>query len=258
MEWERRWHPESVPELLQHLHELRQVHFWRGSADASWPLDSTVVRRIRNHRHRRLSAPSERRIGHEEQTLLRRARHQGYDLHRGVRLSDLELLVLLRHHGAATRLIDFSRSASVALWFACCSHPGVGGELIGVSADHVWGSSEGEPLELETEADAYEDLMAEVAASGGLWQWQPTDVSSRVAAQHSQLLFSGFVDEPHGSVALPSHSEAVVAIDIPAGLKPAILRFLKNALDIRHLSMFPDLQGFSESYATDRSDDDRW
>ena len=34
-------------------------------------------------------------------------------------LSDLELLAELQHFGAATCLIDFSRSALVALWFAC-------------------------------------------------------------------------------------------------------------------------------------------
>ena len=37
----------------------------------------------------------------------------------GRQLSDLEILAELQHFGAATCLIDFSRSALVALWFAC-------------------------------------------------------------------------------------------------------------------------------------------
>ena len=43
----------------------------------------------------------------------------GHDQKNGQQLSDLEILAELQHFGAATCLIDFSRSALVALWFAC-------------------------------------------------------------------------------------------------------------------------------------------
>ena len=41
----------------------------------------------------------------------------------GQRLPDLDLLAEFQHFGAATCLIDFSRNAQVALWFACQQSP---------------------------------------------------------------------------------------------------------------------------------------
>lgn len=259
MEWGRRSRADDARSLLATLDELPRVHFWRGSADGSWPLDPTIVRRIRRHSVASLREPSEGRIVSSELRLLERARHQGYGVRDGVRLTDLELLALLRHHGAATRLVDFSRSAPVALWFACCAEPDRDGQLVGINTEYVWGGAEGAPLELESESDSYEEVMAEVAKSGGLWQWQPTDVTPRVAAQHSQLLFSGFVNAPHGSLLLPNdRDDAVAVIDIPSDLKAAILLSLKKIFDIRHVSMFPDIYGFSETFSAAADDDERW
>ena len=44
--------------------------------------------------------------------------------------SPLELLALLQHHGVPTRLLDVTENALVALYFACCSNPGIDGEVI--------------------------------------------------------------------------------------------------------------------------------
>ena len=51
--------------------------------------------------------------------LIMKARALGHDQKNGQQLSDLEILAELQHFDAATCLIDFSRSALVALWFAC-------------------------------------------------------------------------------------------------------------------------------------------
>ena len=53
------------------------------------------------------------------QALIDKARLLGHDQKDGHRLSDLELLAELQHFGAATCLIDFTRNAQIALWFAC-------------------------------------------------------------------------------------------------------------------------------------------
>jgi hypothetical protein len=62
-----------------------------------------------------------------EKALIERARAAGL----GSGLGELELLARLRHHGAATRLLDCSRNAFVALWFACRWEPDQDGVLIG-------------------------------------------------------------------------------------------------------------------------------
>ena len=58
------------------------------------------------------------------QELIDKARGLGHDQRDGRQLTDLELLAELQHFGAATCLIDFSRNALVALWFACQTSSG--------------------------------------------------------------------------------------------------------------------------------------
>ena len=53
------------------------------------------------------------------QELIDKACLLGHDHKDGRYLSDLELLAELQHFGAATCLIDFTRSAQIALWSAC-------------------------------------------------------------------------------------------------------------------------------------------
>ena len=53
------------------------------------------------------------------QELIDKARLLGHDQLSGDQLSDLALLAELQHFRAATCLIDFTRNALVALWFAC-------------------------------------------------------------------------------------------------------------------------------------------
>ena len=56
-------------------------------------------------------------IAKQERLMLRQAREVGAD--NAQHLGDWEILARLRHHGAATRLIDFTTDPLVALWFLC-------------------------------------------------------------------------------------------------------------------------------------------
>ena len=51
--------------------------------------------------------------------MIRKCKLKNYDKREGKQLEELELLADLRHHGSANCLIDFTRSALSALWFAC-------------------------------------------------------------------------------------------------------------------------------------------
>lgn len=116
--------PESLSEfalLLEYIFESGENMLgWRGQSDLDWGLDSSAVRR-----HKELlpafdppgTSPEVQTLDYEE-TLLEEARNLGHGSRDGRRLSDLELLSVLQHHGAATRLLDFTRNAFIALWFA--------------------------------------------------------------------------------------------------------------------------------------------
>jgi len=86
-----------------------QPLWFRGQASAKWPLLPKAYRRkgtdhFERERHRdfKLSAP----------TLLNGV--PGYR----TPASALEWMCLMQHHGLSTRLIDWTETATIALWFA--------------------------------------------------------------------------------------------------------------------------------------------
>jgi FRG domain len=91
---------------------------WRGQADVDWPLHSGAYRRIKAQSREWLpgarDTPDEELMVEYETRLLQQARLAGHGYAGGRSLSDLELMGLLQHHGAATRLLDFTENAFIA------------------------------------------------------------------------------------------------------------------------------------------------
>lgn len=88
---------------------------YHGVANLIWSLDTALFRRV--SRYRRLSV-GEAEVAREERVLLDGARRLQFDRRDGFEMSDLELLAVLQHQGAATRLLDVSFNAMISLWFA--------------------------------------------------------------------------------------------------------------------------------------------
>jgi hypothetical protein len=95
--------------------EARYV--WRGQSDLDWDLSPGLVRRLQNYSSANGSVTETQLLGHERQ-LLASARAAGYGRTSGRIIGDVELLAVLQHHGAATRLLDVSSDPMVAMWFA--------------------------------------------------------------------------------------------------------------------------------------------
>lgn len=210
------------------------TRMWRGQGDVDWPVHSGLYRRLGN--------PTEFEMREAEKYLLNAATHRGFRTQEGKELSDIELLAKLQHHGAATRLLDTSRSVLVALWFAAVSQPNKTGVLIGIHTDHLIGS-EGKPLDMP-----YQDLVEQMTSKDYPYTWEPPPVSRRIAAQHSQFLLSSVSDDPRGSIHLPSDDGATLAVAITPSLKAALTKNLAETFDIRRLTLFPDLDGFCTAH----------
>lgn len=223
-----------------HAAERRNVYMWRGQGNIDWPIHSAAYRRLMKQSK---GVVTERDMRYYEKNLLKAAAHQGYDFEYGKKLSDLELLAKLQHHGAATRLMDFSRNLLVALWFACNSEKEKVGLLLGIHTDHLGG------YEGELELGSYDEVLGDDSLIPYNYpqSWQPPVVSKRIAAQGAQFLYSAVSNDPAGSLAFEKNSEAYIAIGLEPAFKNKMLILLKNMFDIRHLTLFPDIDGFSFS-----------
>jgi len=142
----------------------------------------------------------------------------------------------------------------VGLWFASSQYPDVAGLLLGIHTDYV-GGGEGTPLD-----DDYEQVMRRLDKLKYPLTWEPSAVSPRVAAQHSSFVFGTVESRPYGTLALPTeHSDGVVAIGVDSALKKDALTFLARTLDVRGMSMFPDLDGFGAAFGVLSAEDPfRW
>jgi len=195
-----------------------------------------------------------------ERELLLNAQHQGYDYDNGRKLSDLELLAKLQHHGAATRLVDFSRNMLVALWFACNSERNKTGLLLGIH----WGGISG--FEGRPETRNYDAIFGrgdpkqsdEVMNSPKLWH-SPV-VSKRIAAQSAQFLYSTVINEDAGSLVFVKNAKFLKLIAITPELKERVLVLLENVFDIRQFTLFPDIDGFcyANSVSFESHSNERW
>ena len=247
--------PSSFDELVPLLQETFDglpniVRMWRGQSDISWPIHSSAYRRLALTEKK----PTENDLIFYEKALLKQATHRGYRNPEGRHLSDLDLLARLQHHGAATRLVDATRSALVGLFFCARENPGKVGALLGIHT-HFLGGYEGEPRE-----DTYDEVMRELGNYSHPQTWEPPGVSSRVAAQHSQFLYSAISRAEKGSLAIPTQPHAFLAIAISPTLKTEALRVLSDVFDIRLVTLFPDLDGFgmANSVSFERRSNYRW
>lgn len=109
---------QSPEELIRVLNELPNNYIYRGHADADWRLESSLERAI--GRERWTGANAQR---FEEFSLRKfRPKFHLYDQANTAPKTKLEWLALMQHHGVPTRLLDFTESPYVALYFALESY----------------------------------------------------------------------------------------------------------------------------------------
>ena len=188
---------------------------------------------------------------HEE--LILKCKRNRFDVRNGTQLDELELLADLQHHRAATCLIDFTRNALVALWFACEDSTKDGKVFIVDTADpmqflevapkDIGGNAIAEILNFETRqgakdmGDASEKVDVEEGAGSRpkFWRWAPSSLNERIPAQHSLFIFG-----PISSGGL--RTEEII---VDADSKSQIREELSDVHNINEETLFPDFVGFA-------------
>jgi hypothetical protein len=201
----------DMTRVLRELHDslvVQKRNFaWRGVVDASWPLHSSLYRRVLWTRdgladasgQERPPAPDERDLARQERELL--ARVHRWELHwsSSGRLPILAQLATLQHFGAPTRLVDVSLNPYIALWFAV--------EQKFVNGSEAYSDVDGRLYAIDitrrliNESDARrsweDDLhrpwkgLPTEEWSSSTWAWRPAAFEARIASQHGAFVFGG-------------------------------------------------------------------
>ncbi|MDD9974803.1 MAG: tetratricopeptide repeat protein [Candidatus Poribacteria bacterium] len=183
------------------------------------------------------------------QELIDKARLLGHDQLGGEQLSDLPLLAELQHFRAATCLIDFTRNALVALWFACeqistteseDKVEGTDGKVYAVRID--------DPARFRTitsdllEKDINDFFVEDENGRYPLYQWQPKLQNNRIIAQQSVFIFGG------------AKIEAADECIISRGAKGDLLKALDKLAGLTEATIYPDSDGFARLHVQNNPD----
>ena len=127
----------SVGDFLKVIDSLNRTHvtyFFRGQSDFDWKIESSIYRKNKELNSSYLRASGEKKEPPKYLTLeFTRRIHQNFtdsypsfpEVHllRNYFLNDIDLMMVSQHYGLPTRLIDWSLSPLVALYFAVEEFP---------------------------------------------------------------------------------------------------------------------------------------
>ena len=205
---------------------------YRGMANATWEVESSAYRRIRQSHE----TPPPSVLQTYIKQLLESARRRGFQERQGKSYGDLELLADLQHHGAATCLIDFTTNTLIALWFACQDEARqTAGKVVAMATD--------DPDRFSiVGSDSMEKKINTFLDKGNLWRWEPSHLSTRIVAQQSVFVFgTGTIDAIHYE-----------SIQIDRDSKETIREVLQERFGITEQHLFSDFPGFALSHGHDK------
>ena len=216
------------------------VYAFRGQGNSKWPLHSGATRRLINEHGKEIVHDPDFHqsyIEYHRIELLEPARMKGFGVEDGHIISDLQILAKMQHFGAATGLMDFTRDPLVALWFAC-HNDAYDGKLFIVNTTETLNVAS---VSSDEDEQTAESVFRPVGSMPPLSYWEPSlggDAMLRILRQRSVFII--------GRPLIPADPNIVAEVEIPKAVKPVLLEELER-LDKSHISLFQDVQGFSES-----------
>ena len=245
---------DSIKDFLEQIKEIKKQNYreclFRGLPDSDWKILSTAQIRLRNN-HVPSTVPSseekieeerlEREIGYNE-SLITDYRHKSFrdNNDSAIAQTDLGLLAQLRHHEAATSLIDFTNDPLVALWFACNEETPSDKDAVvytlGIKDQndfvHIYSVEQLQNYSIR--------IIFDVLYKEYCFYWQPGHLNERIPAQSSYFVI--------GSKNFQREAEKNSIICIAAEAKVPILSELNNVHNINEFNLFPDISGFSRAH----------
>lgn len=223
---------------------------FRGEISTEWPLVTSLARRLQTF------CPDRRLWPVREQRALRIFRRKAhiYLSDSAAITDDLRCLALMQHHGAPTRLLDFTKSPYVAAFFAL--EDAIGDAAVyALNTPALWSAAPRFDARLTREhidprdAGNYERYFIENRLPV-VWFGEPSVMDRRLVAQSGLFVIPGRIDEPLDEVlsGYDSPGSLLVKYVLPQAMRAQAMQHLYR-MNVTNASLFPDLEGLARSTA---------
>ncbi len=231
-------------------------YIFRGQADAQWDLVPALARLVKNSPHNlELTEILELEKAALREFFIQAHHYLSPQVIASRSKLDLDVWwILMQHYGVPTRILDWTNSPFVALYFSCEQEPGKDGALWVLHPRTVIDAfkKKFDPYELPfMESDKREFYSKEEEILFFLQSTTQTDrmvaqqmvvtICTHVAGNHSEIL-SGILAEEQRSF------DVFLKLIIPQNLKGTFLRNLRS-MNVTAKSLFPGIDGLGKSAA---------
>lgn len=221
---------------------------FRGQQDAGWPLISSLSRYLDAF----IADKSSWRLREERAIRIFRRKAHNYISDPAVLHNDLRCLALMQHHGAPTRLLDFTKSPFVAAFFALENAVG-DAAVFALNTPKLWNAA---PLDHPglnrdridpREADNFETYFM-TNENAILWTGEPTEMDRRLVAQSGTVVVPGMLGQSLDEILehYPERGALLKKIVLPQAIRGEAMKALYR-MNITNATLFPDLDGLARS-----------
>lgn len=239
----------SWTDFVDRVDDLRGWAF-RGEVSAQWPLLTSLGRRM-------LAYCPERRLWPlREARALRIFRRKAHNhlQDRSFLSDDLRSLALMQHHGAPTRLLDFTKSPFVAAFFALESASG-DAAVYALNTPALWALAPEGPRSLNRDAidprvpGNFEKFFLN-NDHPVVWFGEPSEMDQRLIAQSGLIVVPGEIDKPLDEVLghYRHPDDLLIKFVLPFEVRAAAMESLYR-MNVTYASLFPDLEGLARASA---------
>jgi hypothetical protein len=239
----RIFHLESWEAFLALVTQPPYSHWaFRGERDERWPLYSSLSRYLLNFGVAPQAWPQ------QEARILRifkRKAHQYLEKPPDAD-DDFQWMALMQHHGAPTRLIDFTWSPYVAAFFAL-ERTLADGVVWAMNPAKVESSKAAKPAAMNLRTKGH---FARYFLKGDrrfIWMGEPQTMNRRLIAQSGTFAVPGVLDIPVEDILSDRDQENILAkIILTNPVREVAMRELYR-MNITYATLFPDLDGLARS-----------
>jgi len=247
----------NVESLIRQVNELPNNYIYRGQADAGWPLRSSLERVIGAD----WTAAKAQRF--EDFALKQfQSKFHLYDRENSHPATKLAWLSVMQHYGVPTRLLDFTESPYIALYFALESYSHHLDRDISLyafdysavlqkSIEHIQSKDSAFKETRATVFDRQDEIFDQVVDRFSYdiaWIAEPQILNARLDRQGGSFLLSGNRGlQIELVLSLPIYSDVDLRkLVVPSTLVPSVFALLRK-MNITSKSLYGDLEGLARS-----------